>query len=175
MDTTGYIVNSVLVLLVLRQIQERPLDLRSLIRPVLLVAAAAAFFLHTIPTGGNDLVLELGLAGLGAAMGAASARATRVRLDGGTAVARAGVVAATLWIGGVGARMAFAYAAGHGFGSAIGRFSAAHSITGSSAWVTALVLMALADVTARLVVLHARGRRLERRSRATGERPIVFA
>jgi len=175
MDTTGYIVNGVLVLLVLRQLQERRLDLRSLVRPVLLVAAAAAFFLHTIPTGGNDLVLELALAAAGATMGAASALATHVRVDGSAVLARAGLVAASLWVGGVGARMAFAYAAGHGFGPAIGRFSVAHGITGSSAWVAALVLMALADVTSRLVVLHARGRRLERRSRATQARPIVFA
>ena len=55
MNTTGYIINSVLVLLVVRQIRERPprLDRRSLVLPLVLVAVAAANFLHTIPTAGE--------------------------------------------------------------------------------------------------------------------------
>ena len=57
----------------------------------------------------------------------------------------------------------------------IARFSIHHSITGAPAWVAALVLMALADVTARTLVLHARGRRLAQRSRMAVERLIVFA
>ncbi len=73
---------------------------------------------------------------------------------------RAGWLAAGLWVTGVGARMAFAFAAGHGAGPAIARFSIAHQITGSGAWVAALVMMATADVLTRLVVLFARGRRL---------------
>jgi hypothetical protein len=65
-----------------------------------------------------------------------------------------------MWVGGVGARLAFAIAAGNGAGPAIARFSVAQHITGSSAWVAALVLMALADVLTRLVVIYSRGRRL---------------
>ena len=65
-----------------------------------------------------------------------------------------------MWVGGVGARLVFAIAAGHGAGPAIARFSIAHHITGSSAWVAALVLMALADVLTRLAVIYSRGRRL---------------
>jgi len=175
MNTTGYLINSVLVLLVLRQIREHSLDRRSLVLPLVLVAVAAANFLHTIPTAGNDLELELGLAALGAAMGLLCGLATHLRLDGGTPLARAGVAAAALWIAGCGARLAFAYGSGHGLGPSIARFSIQHSITGASAWVAALVLMALADVTARTLVLHTRGRRLARRSRNVVERPIVFA
>ena len=63
-------------------------------------------------------------------------------------------------VAGVGARMAFAFAATHGAGRAIGRFSIAHHITGSGAWVAALVMMALADVLTRLAVVYLRGRRL---------------
>jgi hypothetical protein len=36
---------------------------------------------------------------------------------------------------------------------------ASHQITGSAAWVAALVMMALADVLTRLVVIYLRGRR----------------
>jgi hypothetical protein len=65
-----------------------------------------------------------------------------------------------MWIAGVGARMVFYFAATHGAGPAIARFSVAHHITGSSARVAALVLMALSDVLTRLVVIYLRGRRL---------------
>jgi hypothetical protein len=56
--------------------------------------------------------------------------------------------------------MAFVVAATHGLGPAIGRFSAAHHITSAQAWAAALVMMALADVLARLTVLFVRSRRL---------------
>jgi hypothetical protein len=56
--------------------------------------------------------------------------------------------------------LAFAVAAGNGAGPAIARSSVAHQITGSAAWVAALVMMALADVLTRLVVIYLRGRRL---------------
>jgi hypothetical protein len=56
--------------------------------------------------------------------------------------------------------MIFAFASDHGAGPAITRFSIAHSITSADAWVAALVMMALAEATARLVVLRVRGRKL---------------
>jgi hypothetical protein len=60
----------------------------------------------------------------GAAMGAIGGLVTRLRLGaGGRPLGRAGILAAGLWIGGVGARLAFAVAAGNGAGPAIARFS----------------------------------------------------
>jgi hypothetical protein len=56
--------------------------------------------------------------------------------------------------------MVFYFAATHGAGPAIAAFSIAHHITGPAAWTAALVMMALADVTARLVTVYLRGRRL---------------
>jgi len=47
-----------------------------------------------------------------------------------------------------------------GAGPAIAAVSIAHHITGPAAWTAALVMMALADVTARLVTVYPRGRRL---------------
>jgi len=72
-----------------------------------------------------------------------------------------------MWIGGVGARLAFAVAASNGAGPAIARFSVAHHNTGSAAWVAALVMMALADVLTRLAVIYLRGRRLTAGSAAS--------
>ena len=158
---TMYVINAVLVLMVIRQIREHPLDLRSLAVPVLAVGAAAALFLHSVPVSGNDILLELACVAVGATMGALGGLTTKLRRSAdGRALGRAGWIAASLWIAGVGARMAFAVAATNGAGPAIARFSVAHQITGSAAWIAALVMMALADVLTRLVVIYLRGRRL---------------
>ncbi len=161
MNATGYIINAILVLLVLRQVRETRLGPVNLILPVLLVAGAAAYYLRSIPTAGNDLALEITLAATGAVLGALCAVFTKMRRGAdGVALTRAGVIAAILWIVGIGARMGFAYASDHGSGPAIARFSAAHSITSADAWVAALVMMALAEVLARLTVLWVRSRQL---------------
>jgi hypothetical protein len=172
MNTIGmYVINAVLVLMVIRQIREHPLDLRSLAVPVLAVGAAAALFLHSVPVSGNDVVLELACVAAGATMGAVAGLTTKLRREpacldpaappkAGRALGRAGWLAASLWITGIGARMAFAVADANGAGPAITRFSIAHQITGESAWVAALIMMALADVLTRLAVIYVRGRRL---------------
>jgi hypothetical protein len=163
-----YLVNVSLILLVIRQIREHPLDARSLATPVLAVGVAAVMFLHSVPVGGSDLLLAAACVTAGAVMGALGGLATRLRLGAdGRPLGRAGVVAASMWVGGVGARLAFAVAASNGAGPAIARFSVAHHITGSAAWVAALVMMALADVLTRLSVIYLRGRRLAAASAAT--------
>ena len=156
-----YVLHAILVLMVIRQIREHPLDLRSLAGPVLVVGTVAALFLHSVPTGGNDVLLYTACVAAGATMGALAGRTTHLRRDGaGRALGRAGWLAASLWIIGVGARMAFALAASNGAGPAIARFSIAHQIEGKDAWVAALIMMALADVLTRLIVIYVRGRRL---------------
>ena len=160
-NITMYLINASLILLVIRQIREHPLDARSLAVPVLAVGCAAVMFLHSVPAGGSDLMLEAACVAAGAVMGAIGGLATQLRLGAdGRPLGRAGVVAASMWIGGVGARLAFAVAASNGAGPAIARFSVAHHITGSAAWIAALVMMALADVLTRLAVIYLRGRRL---------------
>lgn len=161
MSATDYIINGILVLLVLRQIRGSRLDLVNLVLPVILVAGAAAYFLHSVPTAGNDVALDLTLAAAGAALGLFCALTTRLwRGSDGVALTKAGVVAAVLWVAGIGARIAFAFFSSHGAGPAIARFSVAHSITGANAWVAALVMMALAEVIVRLVTLRVRAHRL---------------
>jgi hypothetical protein len=159
--TTTYLVNAFLVLLVVRQIREHRLDLAALARPVIAVGVAAVLFVHTIPTRGNDLLLVLVCVCVGAVMGAVAGSATHIRNGAdGSVLGRAGWLAAGLWVGGVGARMAFVFATTHGAGPAVADFSVAHSISGADAWVAALVLMALADVLVRLAVVYLRGRSL---------------
>ena len=161
MNINVYVINAILVLMVIRQIREHPLDPRSLAVPVLAVGAAAVLFLHSVPLGGNDIALELACVLAGAAMGAIGGFATHLRRGAdGRPMGRAGWLAASMWIGGVGARLAFAVAANNGAGPAIARFSVANHITGSAAWIAALIMMALADVLTRLVIIYLRGRRL---------------
>jgi hypothetical protein len=56
--------------------------------------------------------------------------------------------------------MLFAYGAQHWYGAAIGTFSRAHQITGSAAWTSAFVLMALAMVVSRVLVTGTQAARL---------------
>jgi hypothetical protein len=161
MNATDYLINAALVLLVLRQVRETRLTWQILLLPVLIVIGAACYYLRSVPTAGNDIVLDLTLAAVGATLGGLCALATRLRRGAdGVPLVRAGWVAAILWVAGIGARLGFAYATGHGAGPAIGRFSVAHSITSVDAWVAALFLMALAEVVTRLAVLWIRSRRL---------------
>ena len=161
MSTTDYLVNAVLVLLVIRQIRGSKLDLVNLVLPLVIVVGVGFQYLRSIPTAGNDLVLITVLAGVGLLLGAGAALTTRLRLGtDGVPFAKAGVVAAVLWVLGIGFRMGFAYASDHGAGASIARFSLQHDITGSSAWVAALVLMALTEVIARMALLRLRGYRL---------------
>lgn len=161
MSTTDYLVNAVLVLLVIRQIRGSKLDLVNLVLPLVIVAAVGFQFLRSIPTAGNDLVLIAVLTGAGVLLGSGAAATTRLRLGtDGVPFAKAGAVAAVLWVVGIGFRMAFAYFSGHGAGPDIDRFSAQHAITSGQAWVAGLVLMALGEVVARMLVLRIRGHRL---------------
>jgi len=135
-NATGYIVNTILVLLVVRQIRGSRLDLLNLVLPVVLVIGAAAYYLRDVPSAGNDIVLDIALTATGAALGVLCALATHVRRDAnGVAFAWAGVLAAILWVVGIGCRMIFAFASDHGAGPAITRFSITHRRAGRHAWV----------------------------------------
>jgi hypothetical protein len=97
----------------------------------------------------------------------------------GSFLAKAGFVAAALWIVGVGSRLAFELYATHGGGASIAHFSATHSITSAEAWTSALILMAFAEVLSRTGVLAWRARSSLVRTRPlpvaveTPRRPMV--
>jgi hypothetical protein len=138
--------------------------------PVVLVGAAAVHYLRAIPTAGSDIALDLTLGAVGAILGIACGLTTRLRRDEtGAVLARAGVAAAILWIAGIGSRTVFALYSSHGGGAAIERFSIAHDITSAQAWVAALVLMALAEVIARLATIRLRARQQPRAQVSTAQ------
>ncbi|MFF7634208.1 hypothetical protein ACFZB9_13790 [Kitasatospora sp. NPDC008050] len=172
MDTTTYLLNGLLLVTIVRQVRGTELNLANLLIPLGVVGAAALAFLHSIPTAGGDLTLILGLAGLGAVLGAlggslvrlsalppraGASQGAKVRLLARTPLA----VLPVLVLGSL-ARLAFAFSANHGLGHAIADFSRDQQITGQNAWVAALVLMALAEVVTRLTVTRLRGHLLGR-------------
>src|SRR5262249_22485711 len=154
-----YLIDSVLILIVVRQLVESRFDKRAIILPLAIVAVVAHSYLHAIPTGGNDLLLIAGLGGVGVILGALSGLAARGRGDGGQyALVKAGWVSAGLWVLGMGSRMAFSVWVANGGQDAVARFSGEHHITGGQAWTAALVLMAIGEVAARVGVLYVRSR-----------------
>lgn len=161
MTFTDYLIDSTLVLLVLVQIRERSLTVRSLLRPIVIVAVAVLNYLHGIPTAGNDLVLVGALALVGLSIGVASGQTVFMRSDGtGEVLARAGLASAAFWVLGMGSRFAFLIWIGNGGGPTIARFSAEHSITGAEAWTAALLAMAVFEVGGRTLVQAIRRQRL---------------
>lgn len=159
MTTTDYVIAAVLVLLVVPQVRGTRLTPRTLLLPVALVAGAAAYYLKAVPTHGHDVLLDVLCVAAGALLGLGCGLFTRFAKDGeGFLVAKAGLAAAVLWVAGMAARTGFEYAATHGGAHAIADFSRSNSITGSDAWTAALLLMALAQVLARLATVRVRAR-----------------
>jgi hypothetical protein len=163
MTTTDYVINFALIALVLLQVRDSRLTTRSLVRPVLFVAAAALYYLKGLPTAGHDVGLYAALIAVGLVFGVLCAMTTHVwRAIDGFAHTRAGIVAALFWVLGIGSRLAFEEYSSHGGAGAITNFSIRHQITSQDAWIAALVLMALAEVVSRLVVIRLRGAKLPR-------------
>jgi len=160
MTITDYAIDIVLIGLVAFQIHGMRLTRRGLILPLVLVGIVAMNYLKTIPTAGNDLFLIVGLTAIGATLGSLAGLFTSVRQDSsGTPVAKAGVLAAILWVLGVGSRFAFQLYVSHGGFPAVSHFSAAHDITSGAAWTAAMVLMALAEVVCRHAIIVLRAHR----------------
>jgi hypothetical protein len=153
MTTTEWITDLALLLIVFRQLRERRVDASFVLVPLAIVGWAARSYLHTVPTAGHDLVLIGLLMAIGAVLGIGSGVFTRVRFDGRHLLVKAGAVSATLWVLGMGSRMAFQLWSQNGGAAPIARFSVAHQITTEQAWVTAFVLMAFTEVGTRIVTI----------------------
>jgi hypothetical protein len=154
MTITEYLMNFALVGLVVLQIRGHKITVARLLVPVVMTFWFVSQILHTVPTAGNDVVLEASLALTGAVLGVAAGFATSIRRLGEGAFARAGAVAAVLWVLGIGARVGFSLWVTHGGQPTITRFSVVHHITSGHAWAAAFILMALVEVTARTAVLY---------------------
>src|SRR6202046_3942889 len=83
MNATDYLINGILVLLVLRQVRETRLTWQILLLPVLIVIGAACYYLRSVPTAGNDILLDVTLAAGRATLGGLCALFTQLRRGGG--------------------------------------------------------------------------------------------
>ncbi len=153
MTLTQYALNLGLLALILgTNLGTRQVTLARLVGPLALVAAVAWFYLGSVPTSGNDTVLEgVGVAA-GLVLGVVAGLLVRVREHDDGVWTRAGWPYASLWVVVIGGRMLFAYGADHWFTAAIGRFSYQHAISGADAWTAAFVLMAVSMVVSRVLV-----------------------
>jgi hypothetical protein len=172
MNTTDWITDIVLVLIVFRQLREDRLDRKTFLVPLGIVAFVGFKYLHAIPTGGNDLVLIGTLMAIGAALGIAGGVFTRIRFAGGHLLIKAGAASAVLWVLGMGARMGFQVWVDHGGADPVARFSLAHDITTDQAWVAAFVLMALTEVVTRVATIFVRSRMVTAGPSANATRPV---
>lgn len=160
---TDYVLDSVLVLLVLTQIREKPLTtFRVFVLPLIVVGIAVEDYLQQIPTAGHDLLLAIVLAAIGAIIGWASGVTVhmRPRSDGKTLI-KAGWVSAFFWVLGMGGRFAFLIWISYGSGVTwVTKFSFHHDITSGAAWTVAVLAEAVLEVVARIVVLAIRSRKV---------------
>ena len=159
MTLAEYLLNAFLVGLVVLQVRGHKVTKARLAFPLVVTIWVCSNLLHAIPTAGNDLLLVVTGTALGATLGTLAAVATSVRRDGPGAFAKAGALAAILWVAGIGARVGFSLWVGHGGGPAVAHFSAAHHITSGAAWGAAFVLMAMAEVATRTAGLYLKARR----------------
>ena len=159
MTTTEYALNVALVGLVLLQIRGIVITKAALLFPLVMTIWIATSLLATVPTAGNDVPLEAVGALAGATLGTFAGLATGVTRQGASAVAKAGAVAALLWVAGIGARVAFSLWVGHGGAATVRIFSIAHHISGGPAWGTAFILMAIGEVATRTAVIYVKTRR----------------
>jgi hypothetical protein len=154
MTITEYLMNIALIGLVVLQIRGHKITVVRLLVPIVMTVWAASQFMRTLPTAGGDPVLEVSLLLVGCGLGVLAGVATTVHRAGDLAFARAGMVAAMLWVLGIGARMGFSLWVSHGGRATVERFSALHHITSGQTWVAAFILMALAEVLSRTGVLY---------------------
>jgi hypothetical protein len=151
-----YATDIALIAVVVLQMRARTLTLRSLLLPLGLVAGAGLAYLRPVSLSGNNAALIAVLVAAGLTVGTLSGVTTSIWRRGGAVVSRAGVLAALLWVLGMGARVAFAVWATHSGAATVGHFSARAGITGTHIWEFALVLMAYAEVLSRIAVLQVR-------------------
>ena len=158
MTLPEYFLNIFLVGLVIVQIRGHKVTRARLVFPLVVTVYVCSNVLRGIPTAGNDLVLVVSGTVLGATLGTLAALATTIRRDGPGAFAKAGALAAVLWVAGIGGRVGFTLWVSHGGASTIARFSATHDITSGAAWGAAFVLMAMAEVVTRTAGLYIKTR-----------------
>ena len=160
MSASIWIINLVVLAAVLEaDLGHRKITRSRLIRPLIIAAVIAAFWISGIAGSGTGLWVELAGIGTGIVLGLVAAALMRVYADRGRPYSYAALPYALLWVVVVGARLWFAYASNHDIRVPVGTWMFAHQLT-TSAFTDAFVFLALAMVLTRTGSLAVRSRAL---------------
>jgi hypothetical protein len=166
MPLSVWIINLVVLAAVLEaDLGYRKITTRRLLRPVIIAAVVAAFWLKGASGSGNELWLELAAVGAGILLGLVASALMRVSVDpDGSAYSRAGVPYAALWVVVVGARLWFGYviSPGHEFSRQLGTWLFTERVT-EDVLIDSLIFVAIAMLLTRTASLVVRSRMLRAR------------
>jgi hypothetical protein len=169
MSLETIVVSLLLLWVVVRQFRGRVVTTWNLVWPVLLVLVVGLEYIHSFPINGNNLLVVIAGAAIGALLGGLCGAFTSLsRNAAGRLVARTTLLAALFWIVGISARLGFKLYLNHGGVRSLVQFDRLCHITSIDAWVAAALLMSLADVSGRAVTLLVRSRRLHASLAADG-------
>jgi hypothetical protein len=164
MTITDWAVDIALIALIFRQLRPAKLGLTQLLLPLLIAGFAVQQYFTAWPTTRHGAALIVTTTVLGVVLGSAAAMRTRVWNKGGTVFAEATAAAAGLWVLGMGARLVFQiWANSAAGGQHLLTFSVQHELE-ISAWVDALLFMAVGQVLARSLLLYVRSRAAQTQS-----------
>jgi hypothetical protein len=158
----SHVVDILLIALVLRQLRARPLTPRPALFPDFLIAWAWVSFFQSFSPNGADLTLIAVFVG-GAVAGITSGLSTHLWVREGQLAYQTGVLAAVVRVVGMGFLLIlenWSYSSGDT--RWIVQFSVAHDISTADAWVSDLLLMAVAQVVTGVGLLQWRRYRFER-------------
>ncbi|WP_460333719.1 hypothetical protein [Actinoallomurus acanthiterrae] len=152
---------TILVIILATDLGRKRVTNMRILRSFIAVAIVIAIFVHSLPTGGNDLWLQLVGLVVGAVFGLiAGALLPAHRDPSGLIYTTGGVAYALLWLALSSGRVIFAYGTEHWFGPDILRFSIENKLSGQDVYANAFIFMSLAMVLGRSAVLFTRRRRL---------------
>jgi hypothetical protein len=152
---------SILAVILATDLGRRRLTTARMLRSVLVVVIVVPLFVHSFPTTGNDVSLQLAGVGAGVIAGLVAAALLPARRDEDGEIRTVGGVGyALVWIVLSAARVLFAYGSEHWFGEGIIRFSIDNKLSGQDVYANALLFMSLAMVLTRTTVLVSRRHRL---------------
>ncbi|MCQ4044559.1 hypothetical protein ACFOSC_17080 [Streptantibioticus rubrisoli] len=153
---------TILIIILATDLGRRRLTNMRMARSLIAVAIVIALFVHSLPTGGNDISLQLVGIGVGAICGLIAGALLPAHRDPATGhiFTRGGIGYALLWVILSSSRVVFAYGTEHWFPQGIIKFSIDYKLSGQDVYANAFVFMSLAMVLARTAVLLTRRRKL---------------
>ncbi|MFC5828762.1 hypothetical protein [Nonomuraea insulae] len=153
---------TILLIILATDLGQRRITTMRMLRSVIAVAVIIAIFVHSLPTQGNDVSLQLVGIGTGLIGGLiAGALLPAHRRGSGELYTVGGIGYALVWIVLSAGRVLFAYGAEHWFAEGLVRFSIDYRISGADTYANAFVFMSLAMVLARTAVLMTKMRKLK--------------